>query len=195
MTERKEKKVECSPLRVYYRLVSKDGSIFNLGYNEKHDEYLIYMQGFVNMQVNLKFLQLSKLLYQFGAEFINENGSTEQCFLNRQELMSELEENNCSCEVADIKNNNVLIYRRSDDMENFPADGVFFISPFIPDYLLNGAPEPQNLLEQNDEEAFIRGYRAALSRFDSFIYEQRGRFNKPGEQAEAMANVKGAMVD
>lgn len=180
---------------MYYLLVSKDGTIVNLGYNEKNDEYHVYMEGFANMQVNLKLLQLSKLLYQFGAEFINENGSTEHCFLNRQELMSELNENNCSCEVADIKNNNILIYRRADDMENFPADGVFFVSPFIPDYLLNGAPEPQNLLEQNDEEAFIRGYRAALSRFDSFIYEQRRRFNKPGELEEAMANVKGAMVD
>ncbi|MBQ3189954.1 MAG: hypothetical protein IJB61_01740 [Bacteroides sp] len=194
-TERKEKKVDCSPLRVYYRLVSKDGSIFNLGYNEKNDEYLIYIEGFVNMQVNLNILQMSKLLYQLGVvEFMNEDCSTEPCFLNRQELMAELEENNCSCEVADIKNNNILIYRRADDMEDFPADGVFFIGPFIPDYLLNEAPEPQNLLEQNDEEAFIRGYQAALSQFDSFIYEQRRRFNKPGELAEAMVNTKGAMV-
>ena len=87
-----------------------------------------------------------------------------------------------------------LVPFETDDMEDFPADGVFFIGPFIPDYLLNEAPEPQNLLEQNDEEAFIRGYQAALSQFDSFIYEQRRRFNKPGELAEAMVNTKGAML-
>ena len=127
-----------TPLKIYLQIAIKGDSILYLDYNNESDEYIVRLKDFHNMEVNLKLLQLSKMLYQLGGKFINEDGSRENCFLNRQELMSELTENNCSCEVADVKNDNILIYRRSqDDIENFSADGMFMIGPFIPEYLQN----------------------------------------------------------
>lgn len=158
MTERKEKKVECSPLRVYYRLVSKDGSVFNLEYESDRDVYKLYLKGFQYMMIEMSLLQFSKLAFQLGLQYINDERSQEKAFQSKQNLIGELESNQQACEVADIINDEVLIYlpgneiqdgyfiRKSDRLsispEELVEDGTFFIAPFIPDYLLNGATEP-----------------------------------------------------
>ncbi len=204
------RKEEKSPLRIFLQIVSKDGSVFNLEYESDRDVYKLYLKGFQYMMIEMSLLQFSKLAFQLGLQYFNDERNPETAFQNKQILIGELKTNRQACEVADIISDEVLIYlpgneiqdgyfiRKSDRLsispEELVEDGTFFIAPFIPDYLLNEAPEPQNLLEQNDEEAFIRGYQAALSQFDSFIYEQRRRFNKPGELAEAMVNTKGTML-
>jgi len=204
------RKEEKSPLRIFLQLLSKDGSVFNLEYDSDRDVYKLYLKGFQYMMIEMSLLQFSKLTFQLGLQYINDERNPETAFQNKQNLIGELESNQQACEVADIINDEVLIYlpgneiqdgyfiRKSDRVsispEELVEDGTFFIAPFIPDYLLNGATEPDIIMCKEDEEVFSLGYQAALSQFDSFIYEQRRRFNKPGELAEEMVNTKGAML-
>ena len=143
-------KTSSSPLKVFIQLVTQDGNEINLGYNETTDLYEFHLAGFPNMLISMPLIEFSKLAYQMKFSYLNDDGSNEPLFLNKQAMLDELSSNGTLCEIVDLKASEILayfpeeeyLYRKSDSTpistEELP-DGDFLIAPFIPDYLLNGS--------------------------------------------------------
>lgn len=156
-------KTRCSPLKIYLQLVTKNGSQINLGYDDSNELYEFFLTGFPNLKVSMPLAEFAKLAIQMGFVYLNEDGSKEDMFLPKQAMLNELSSNMTLCEIIDMNTGEILvyfpmqetIYRKSDNTpvapEELSDESLYFIAPFIPEYLLNGA-EPQYLLLAEEEE-------------------------------------------